>query len=238
MRVEPRGIGSIIHITNRGVRGMDIVRNISDKNNFIRTLYYLNDAHTDRNWRREIANLDVFERPTSWPEREPLVHVLAWTLLSNHFHILVQEIREGGAAKLMQRISGSLSMSFNLRYKEKGSLFQGGYHGKTVETDTHLSYLAFYILIKNVLDLYPDGLTAARDNFDDAWEWAKRYQYSSFRDIISGTVSPILDDEDKLITSIISQGDAYKQEARELLDFHMKTRGEEFKDLMLESWHE
>ncbi len=215
---------------------MDIVRDLPDKNNFIRTLYYLNDTHTDRNWRREIANLGMFERPASWPEREPLAHVLAWTLLSNHFHILVQELREGGTAKLMQRIAGSLSMSFNLKYKEKGSLFQSGYRGRTIDTDTHLSYLAFYILVKNVLDMYPGGLHAAQGNFDDAWEWAKRYPYSSFRDIISGAPSLIVDDGEELITSAIGAGDAYKQEARELLDFHMASHGEDFKELMLEPW--
>ena len=100
----------------------------------------------------------------------------------------------------------------------------------------------FYILVKNVLEMYPGGLLAAQKNFDDAWEWAKRYPYSSFRDSIAGVESQtfntrtILDDEDALIASIIGTGDAYKQEARELLDVHLATRGEEFKDLMLEPW--
>ena len=90
--------------------------------------------------------------------------------------------------------------------------------------------------------MYPGGLVAAATNFDDAWEWAKQYPYSSFRDTIAGVESQtfntaaIIDDEDNLIASIIGPGDAYKQEARELLDFHIASRGEEFKDLMLEPW--
>lgn len=236
MRIEPRGVGSIIHITNRGARGMDIVRDVPDRNNFVRTLYYLNDTHTDHNWRREIVGLGMFERPASWPEREPLAQVLAWTLLSNHFHLLVQESQEGGVAKLMQRISGSISMSFNLKYKEKGGLFQSSYYSKTVDANEHFSYLVFYILVKNVLDMYPGGLVAARNNFDYAWEWAKQYQYSSFHDTISGTVSSIINDEENLISSIVGSGGVYKKEARELLDLHLTTRGEEFKDIMLEVW--
>ncbi|MHB8913437.1 MAG: transposase [Minisyncoccota bacterium] len=188
------------------------------------------------NWSRETVNFPLFERPDDWPIREPLVRVLAWTLLSNHFHLLLQEIREGGTAKFMQRFGGSLSVSFNLKYKEKGSLFQGSYHARAVSEDAHFNYLAFYILVKNVLEMYPGGLATAANNFDDAWQWAKRYPYSSFRDIVSGTASPILDDEDGLIASIIGTGDTYKKEARELLDFHLATRGEEFKDLMLEPW--
>ena len=215
---------------------MNIMRDTADKRNFIRTLYYLNDTHTDPNWRRETASLDMFEHPASWPEREPLAHVLAWTLLSNHFHMIVEESREGGTAKLMQRISGSLSMSFNLKYKEKGSLFQGGYHGKTIDTDTHLSYLVFYVLIKNVLDMYPGGLAAAQRNFDDAWKWATQYPYSSFRDTVFGTMSPLLDDGGRIIADLIGSGDSYKKEARELLDFHITAHGKDFKDVMLEAW--
>ena len=129
-----------------------------------------------------------------------------------------------------------MSTCFNAKYKEKGSLFQSGYHGKTIDSDAHLSYLAFYILVKNVLDLYPGGLSAAQENFDDAWEWAKKYPYSSFGDTIAGTASPIINDEENLIGSIIGTGNNYKQEARELLNFHMTSRGEDFKEVMLEPW--
>lgn len=236
MRVEPYGIGSVVHIASRGVRGTDIVRDTDDKKKFTQALFYLNDTYTSCNWRREIAKTDMFERPSSWPEQDPLVRVLAWTLLGNHFHLLVQEIREGGLAKFIQRLCGSLAMSFNLKYREKGRLFQGSYHARTVTSDEHYQYLAFYILVKNVLEMYPRGLFAARDNFDDAWKWAKQYPYSSFRDTVSNTISPIIDDDENLIGDIIGTGDTYKQEARELLDFHIETHGESFKELMLEPW--
>lgn len=127
-------------------------------------------------------------------------------------------------------------MCFNAKYREKGSLFQGSYHARTVAEDEHYRYLAFYILVKNVLDMYPGGLRAAQANFNDAWEWAKRYPYSSFGDVVLGRVSLIIDDKEGLITSIIGLDDSYKQEARELLDFHMASHGEDFKSFMLEPW--
>ncbi len=236
MRVEPFGIGSIVHLTQRGTRGTDIMRDDSDGMRIVRTFRYLNDTHTDQFWHRSVADLPALARPDYWPQRDPLVRILGWTLLSNHFHLLVQEIRDGGIAKFMQRVDGSMSKYFNAKYNEKGSLFQGSYHARAVTSDEHHQYLAFYILVKNVLDMYPGGLRAAQDNFDDAWEWAKQYPYSSFRDIISGASSPIVDDEEGLVAGIISSGDAYKQEARELLHSHMASHGEEFKDLMLEPW--
>lgn len=236
MRVEPYSVDSIIHVTKRGTRGMDIVRDMEDRKRFSRSLFFLNDTHTDSNWHREIAGLSTFERPSYWPEREPLVRILAWTLLSNHFHILLQEIKEGGAAKFMQRLGGSMSMCFNLKYKEKGSIFQSAYHGRVVEQNAHLNYLAFYILLKNVLEMYPGGLKVALAHFDDAWEWATRYPFSSLSDIISGYPAPTIDDTEGLIEGIIGRGNSFKEEARELLEAHMISHGEDFKDIMLESW--
>lgn len=236
MRKDPHAIDSIIHITKRGTRGMDIVRDSDDWRRFPKSLFYLNDVHSDSYWHQVTSGLTPFERPSHWPEREPLVRVLAWTLLSNHFHLLLQEIREGGAAKFMQRLGGSMSMCFNLKYKEKGSIFQSAYHSRTVESDSHLNYLVFYILVKNVLEMYPGGLRAALANFDDAWEWAVQYPFSSLPSIISGESSPIIDDVDGMTSGVIGAGDAFKEEARGLLEVHMASRGEDFKDLMLEQW--
>lgn len=215
---------------------MDIVRNTDDRRRFVKSLFLLNDTHTDPNWHRESAKLSAFERPPHWPEREPLVRILAWTPLSNHFHMLLQEIREGGTAKFMQRLGGSMYMCFNLKYKEKGSIFQSAYHGRAVDNDAHLNYLAFYILIKNVLEMYPGGLKAASANFDDAWEWAIQYPFSSLPGIISGKPDPIVDDVDGMIVGIIGPGNSFKKEARELLEMHMASRGEDFKNVMLEPW--
>ena len=215
---------------------MDIVRDIEDRRRFAKSLFILNDTHSDPNWHRETGGLSMFERPTYWPEREPLVRVLAWTLLSNHFHVLAQEIREGGAAKLMQRLGGSMSLCYNLKYKEKGSIFQSAYHCRSVDNDAHFNYLAFYILIKNVLEMYPGGLKAAATHFDDAWEWATRYPFSSLSGTVSGKQNPIVDDPEGLLAEIIGGGNSFKKDARELLKMHMISRGESFEDVMLESW--
>ena len=186
MRIEPYSVDSTIHITKRGVRGMDIVRDPDDRWRYAKSLFILNDTHSDPNWHRETSELSMFERPPQWPEREPLVRILAWTLLSNHMHLLVQEIRKGGTAKLMQRLGGSMSLCYNLKYKEREVSFRARIMLEVVEGDAHLNYLAFYILLKNVLEMYPGGLKAASADFDDAWKWAIRYPFSSLSGITSG----------------------------------------------------
>ena len=129
-----------------------------------------------------------------------------------------------------------MSLCYNLKYKERGSIFQSAYHARVVEGDAHLNYLAFYILLKNVLEMYPGGLKAASADFDDAWKWAIRYPFSSLSGITSGKSNPITDDVDGLLSGIIGRGDSFKDEARELLKVHMVSHGEDFKAIMLEPW--
>lgn len=236
MRVEPFSVDSIIHVTKRGTRGMDIVRDINDRHRFVKSLFLLNDTYTGENWHRETAGLAPFERPGHWPERNPLMRVLAWTLLSNHVHFLLQEVQEGGISKFMQRFCGSMSLCFNAKYGGRGSIFQNAYHSRTVEADEHFRYLAFYILVKNTLEMYPGGLSAALADFDAAWQWAVIYPFSSLGEQVMGAHSPIVDDPEGLIRNIVGTGDDYKTEAQELLAFHLDAKGAEFSGSMLEEW--
>ncbi|MDP1689870.1 MAG: transposase [bacterium] len=236
MRVEPYGIGSILHVTKRGTRGMDIVRDAADRNRFAKLLFYLNDTFYDSNWKKATAAHNSFERPVEWPEREPLARILAWTLVPNHFHLLLEEIREGGISKLMQRVCGSMSAHSNAKYHERGSIFQGSYRSRTVSEDSHFRYLAFYIQVKNVLELYPGGLKQALDHFDDAWEWATHYKYSSLPTFLAGTDSPITESESLRV--LYSDTKSFKKEASGLLTGHIEhhTNDDSFAALALEPW--
>ncbi len=221
MRVEAHSVDSILHVVKRGARGMDIVLDDADRWKFVKSLFLLNDTHSSTNWYTETAHLKLFERPSQWPKREPLTKILAWVLMSNHFHLLLQEKVEGGVAKFMQRFCGSMSLCFNLKYESKGSIFQGAYKGKLVDDDSYLRHLTFYIQVKNVLELYPGGLVAALENFDQAWGWALKYNFSSLPAYALGIGSPILDDAEGLIKNIHKQA-LSKQDAYEMLELYVR----------------
>src|SRR3989344_3262207 len=154
MRVEPHTLDSIVHVTKRGTRGMPIVRDSKDQYRFMRLLYYANDKFHDEYWERSTKDLGMFGRPHTWPARDPLVKILAWTLLPNHFHLVLKETAEGGIAKFMQKLCGSMTTHFNRKYKERGSLFQGSYKARTVDLrgDEYLRILAVYVMVKNTFE--------------------------------------------------------------------------------------
>lgn len=219
MRKEQFGVGSIVHVFNRGAHKMPIVRSDNDRWRFLKLIRYLNDANMYRNWEREIHPEHIvnnFARPTAWREPEPYVSVLAYCLQDNHFHLLLRERLEGGISKFMQRVSKSMASNFNGIYGETGSLFEGPYRAKVVEDDTYLQYLPFYIHIKNVLERFPGGITAALNDFEKAYRFACEWDFSSAPDFAGLRTSSILDHSE--IRELFHYQPNFRTIAKELMD--------------------
>lgn len=230
MRKEPFFVGDLVHVFNRGNRKQEIVRDEKDKIYFLQALYYFNDSHSILNIFRILndlfkSNLNRIEWPKEFPKRNPLVKIHAVILKENHFHMILEEIREGGISEFMRKLSTGITNRFNKKYDEIGKLFQGSYKARRIDKDNYLQYLNVYIHIKNVFEMYEGGIKNAIKNFDDAYEFAKKYQYSSLG---------VYDGVDSKFVNIISTDwlkeafnkDEFKdfsKECLEYLDFDEKT---------------
>lgn len=78
-------------------------------------------------------------------------------MLENHFHLILEEIRENGISVFMKRIGTGIGTYFNIKYHEVGRIFQGPYKSKIIKEETYLRYLSVYVQVKNVFELYPGG---------------------------------------------------------------------------------
>lgn len=117
--------------------------------------------------------------PSGWPIRKPLVNLHAFILKDNHFHLILEEIIEGGTTKFMQKLGTGMTNRFNKRYKETGRLLQGAYKARLIDNENYFRYLFVYLHIKNAFELYPGGFEHTRVHFDDAYDFAVQYPYSS-----------------------------------------------------------
>lgn len=215
MRKEPYDVGSIVHVLKRGARGLPITKDVADQLRFLKLLYFLNDEYANDDWEYNTRRLSDLTRPASWPTRLPLVGIYAWVLMPNHFHLILEEIQPGGVAKFMQKICGSMTMHFNLKYGEKGSIFQGPYKLKTVTSDRYFTHLAPYVMVKNTFELYPGGLQKALQEFNKAWKWAsEEYPYSSLPEYAGKRRTPIIDSQAFKMFDSLSQ---FKTLARDMI---------------------
>lgn len=86
--------------------------------------------------------------------------MIVYALLPNHYHFLVRQDGEISAGKLPTCIFGGYSRAVNRRYGWSGTLFEGRYKAKPVESEEYLRKLCRYIhlnpvkhgLVKNLED--------------------------------------------------------------------------------------
>jgi putative transposase len=229
--------GSYIHITKRGVRGLPIVKDASDKWRFVRLLRYLNDQRSHANWQRDVKQAGAegyyMPWPENWQSQNKLVHIHAYTLMPNHFHLLIEEIVDGGTARFMKKIGDSMTKSFNKKYDEQGGLFQGPYNSSIIESDDYLRFVMAYIEVKNVFELYPDGFSVASANFKKGISWAKQYPFSSLAyELNERKNSPIID-RNQHTADLFNDADDFKWVAKEAIQYS-QTRSVVGTDIHLE----
>ena len=73
------------------------------------------------------------------------IAVIAYCLMSNHYHLLLRQNGEIEISSLMQALFNSYSKTFNVKYQHSGTIFEGPYKAIEVETGPYLLHLCRYI---------------------------------------------------------------------------------------------
>ena len=136
--------GAIYHVMNRGDRREAIFRDDSDRQRFLATL---GECCAKTDWR-----------------------VLAYCLMLNHFHLVVETPR-GNLVAGMKWFLGTYTGRFNRRHKVVGHLFSGRYKALVVEGSGQ-GYL------RSACDYV--HLNPARAKLLAADQWLKDYRWSSY----------------------------------------------------------
>ncbi len=169
--------GEFYHVYNRGTEKRTIFLDHADHERFIHLLYVSNtpDWINVRDIRKTHASVYEYER------KKNLVAIGAYCLMPNHFHILLTPLVEGGASQFMNKIGTSYASYFNKRYERAGSLFQGTFRSKWVDTDEYLKYMYAYIHLNPVKLIQPKWKEGIRD-LDKVKSFLAQYKYSSLPD--------------------------------------------------------
>lgn len=107
------------------------------------------------------------------------IAIIAYCLLPNHYHWLVRQDGDTSAELLPQRVFNSYTRAFNRRYGRSGTLFEGRFKVKPIESDVYLRHLCRYIHLNPV----KHGIAAA----PDLWP------YSNYRDWIGKREGTLID---------------------------------------------
>lgn len=126
--------GTLHHVIVRGIEKGKIAVNHKDRRDFV-------------------SRMDNLSTETGTP-------IYAWSLMSNHAHILLRS-GAAGLPKFMRRLLTGYAVSYNHRHSRHGHLFQNRYKSIVCEEDTYFKELIRYIhlnplrarLVKNMAEL-------------------------------------------------------------------------------------
>lgn len=157
--------GYYYHVYNRGVEKRTVFGQIADYKRFLKTIEFYRLHPTPR---KLSTHLSFNEPPI--PEnlnQKPLVNILCFCLMPNHFHLLIQQLEDRGITEFMRRVTDSYTKYFNTKNRRVGPLFQGTFKAKIIEKDEYLLQLSKYI------HRNPVKLTGWKDKLSD-------YTFSSY----------------------------------------------------------
>ncbi len=91
LRKDPFVTGEYYHLYNRGIDKRVIFKLVRDHERFMMLLYLANSNDSFR--LDDLLNKDhkTFEEVLTVEKGKPLVSIGAWSLMSNHFHLLVRQ---------------------------------------------------------------------------------------------------------------------------------------------------
>jgi len=115
--------GALWHVTNRGVEQRNIYLDDQDRRHFLRLLQ---KAIAEYRWQ-----------------------LLAWVLMSNHYHLLFRT-PDTNLSLGIKDLDGKYAADFNERHRRVGHLFQGRFKSHLVDAEAYLLELARYIVLNPV----------------------------------------------------------------------------------------
>jgi hypothetical protein len=129
------------HLYNQGFNGRSIFIDDADRRYFL----YLVGRHLGKN-----ASSDSRGRPLTL--LTPLIAVLAYCLMTTHFHLIIWQRDPDGIAQLMGRVLPAYTRYFNARHGNTTPLFRGPVCAKPIRSRSYFKWLVGY-----VHDNHPSG---------------------------------------------------------------------------------
>jgi len=214
----------IYHIYNRGVEKRDIFLDNTDYLRFIHNLFEFNDS-------APVLNAGYYFNPINHElnlkkkQRELLVEIFVFTLMPNHFHLLLRQKRENGIVRFLQKLGTGYTMYFNKKYERVGGLFQGRFKATLVDKEAHFIHLPCYIHT-NPLILNYGGSTSIK--------FLENYKWSSFLDYIGKRNFPSVTNRNFILNIFGGEEDYRKYIEDWVIENKDKKHSELINDILLE----
>ena len=136
--------GNFYHCINLGVEKRIVFMDKTDLDRFTAGIEYYRFKNPPARFsfrKREAYKIDV--------TLSPLVEIIAYSMMPNHFHLLLKQIEDGGVSQFLSKLTNSYTRYFNARNKRSGALFAGTFKSAPIDQE-QLSKVSAYIHMEPV----------------------------------------------------------------------------------------
>ena len=169
--------GQYYHIYNKSSAGKAIFNQPRDYVRFLFLLFVIQSPKKLLHTKRQIdfyikhSKFKLSKKDIQKITNSKKVEIVAFVIMPNHFHIIINDLEENGISLYMQRLQSGYARYSQIKYKSSGHLFRGPFGLVPIEDNEQLLYLSSYIH-KN-----PKELISWKDNFVN-------YPWSSYQDFV------------------------------------------------------
>ncbi|MBI2430449.1 MAG: transposase [Candidatus Levybacteria bacterium] len=173
----------LYHIFNRGVASQPTFLSKRDYDRALETIFYYQNSNPPIKYSR-LLSLSVKDRAglleNIAKQKNFLVELISYCLMSNHFHFLLRQVKDTGIATFMSNFTNSYTRFFNTKQERTGPLFTGKFKSVRIETQEQLVHVSRYIhlnpytsfVVKTLKDLeaypyssFPEFIGKVKSNF-------------------------------------------------------------------------
>jgi len=115
-------------------------------------------------------------------EFEPLVSIITWNLMPNHYHLMLVSLVDGGLSKYMQKLGNAYTKYFNFRHQRSGHLFQGSFQSIAIDEPKYLAILLRYINFNHAELIEPKWKERTIKDPKRLKSFINEYQWSANKD--------------------------------------------------------
>lgn len=176
------------HVYNRGANKEIVFKDDTDRQRFVSLLYLCNSTtallfrEVEKRRYRGRTSVSYFQEE----RKDVLVHIVAYALMPNHFHLIIGSEDPVNLSKFIQKFSTAYTMYFNKRHDHSGVVFQGKAKRKVVDSEEYFRWLFAYVHLNPIDLIFPGWEEKGIDDSGKVRVFIHEYPWSSYRDIHVG----------------------------------------------------
>ena len=139
----------IYHIYNRAIDGRPVLSDRSSKTRFTSLLWFYRYIYRTMSY----SNFQRLSQPNLESALQILlprpkrVHILAYCLMDNHFHLLIDQLADKGISGFKGDVLNGFTRYSNLKNERAGAIFLNQFKAVRMESDEQLQHVFRYIML-------------------------------------------------------------------------------------------